>query len=105
MNRAQRRQAKRLGIKGETIPTLTVDNYIHIYTLSIALALDSVEIGKEKALEIMAKIEENADCMLHNYINQDDVEKMCADVYGIEFLERVRKHKVFVNNDGSLVTT
>lgn len=104
MNRAQRRQAKKLGLKEEVIPTLTVDNYIHIYTLSIALALDSVEMEKEKALEIMAKIEENADCMLHNYINQDDVEQMCKDTYGIEFLERVKKHKVYVNNDGTLVT-
>lgn len=103
MNRAERRRAEKIGTKGEIVPTLTVDNYIHIYTLSIALALDSVEIGKEKALEIMGKIEENADCMLHNYINQDDVEKMCADVYGIEFLETSRKHKIFVNNDGTLV--
>ena len=41
--------------------------------------------------------------MLHDYINQRDVEKMCADEYGIEFVEASRKHKIYVKPDGTLL--
>ena len=51
----------------------------------------------------MDKLQENADCMLHDYISQKDVEKMCADEYGIEFVEESRKRKIFVKPDGTLL--
>jgi hypothetical protein len=41
--------------------------------------------------------------MLHDYISQKDVEKMCADEYGIEFVEESRKRKIFVKPDGTLL--
>ena len=103
MNRAERRRAQKLGVqvKGQT---KTIDHFIHLYTLSMMLALDSCEIPKDKALEVLDKIQENADCMLHDYINQKDIEKMCAEVYGIDFVEGSMKHKIFVNPDGTLIT-
>lgn len=104
MNRAERRRAAKLGLEGVTKETKTVDDFVHLYTLSFMLALDSCEVGKEKALEIMAKVEENASCMLSGHINQKDVETMCKEEYGIDFIDYVRKHTVFVNQDGTLIT-
>jgi hypothetical protein len=102
MNRAERRRAEREGVQVKEA-TKTVDQFIHIYTLSIMLALDSVRLPKQQVLDIMDKIQETADCMLHDYINQKDVEKMCADEYGIEFVEESRKRKIFVKPDGTLL--
>lgn len=102
MNRAERRRTERLGVQVKEA-TKTVDQFIHLYTLSIMLALDSEELPKEQVLRIMDKLQENADCMLHDYINQRDVEKMCADSYGIEFVEESRKRKIFVKPDGTLL--
>ena len=102
MNRAERRRTERLGVRVKE-ETKTVDQFIHLYTLSIMLALDSEELPKEQVLRIMDKLQENADCMLHDYISQKDVEKMCADSYGIEFVEESRKRKIFVKPDGTLL--
>lgn len=103
MNRAERRRLEKENIKGIKVETQTVDDYIHIYTLSMALALDSEEIPKEQVLRIMSKIVENAQCMASGHINQQDVEQMCLDVYGIDFIENTKKHKTYVRQDGTLV--
>ena len=55
MNRAERRRAERLGVQVQEA-TKTVDQFIHLYTLSIMLALDSEELPKERVLRIMDKI-------------------------------------------------
>ena len=104
MNRAEKRRLAKEGLKGIKEETKTVGDFIHLYTLSFMLALDSCEVGKGKALEIMAKVEENASCMLSGHINQKDVEIMCKEEYGIDFVDYVRKHTTFVNRDGTLVT-
>ena len=104
MNRAERRQAMKLGIKGEMAPTKTVGQFIHLYTLSMMLALDSEGVDKDLAIQILKKIEENADCMISGHINQRDVETMCSDIYGIDFVEGRYKKPVYVNPDGTLTT-
>ena len=81
--------------------TPTLNDYIHLYTLSFILALDSCEIEKEKVVEIMEKVYENAECMTSGHINQKDVETMCRDIYGIDFTDGV-KNNIYVVN-GKLV--
>lgn len=103
MNRAERRRLEKQDIKGIQKRTQTVDDYIHIYTLSMVLALDSVGIEKQLAIEIMDKIVENAECMTSGHINQKDVEIMCTEQYGIDFVDRIKKHKTYVRQDGTLV--
>lgn len=103
MNRAERRQLEREKIKGGATPTLRLVDYMHIYSLSVMLAMDSYELDKDLVRNIMAKIEENADCMLHKYINISDVEKMCVEAYGIDFVKEVKRSNIFVNPDGTLV--
>ena len=102
MNRAERRRLDKENIKGIKTRTQTVDDYIHIYTLSMALALDSENIEKEQALRIMSKIVENSQCMASGHINQQDVEQMCKDNYGLEFVDNTKKHKMYVRQDGTL---
>lgn len=101
MNRADRRRFAKEGIKGEVKETLSLNSFIHLYTLSFMLALDSCEIEKEKVVEIMEKVYENAECMTSGHINQKDVETMCRDVYGIDFTDGV-KNNIYVVN-GKLV--
>ena len=101
MNRADRRRFAKEGIKGEVKETLSLNSFIHLYTLSFMLALDSCEIDKEKVVEIMEKVYENAECMTSGHINQKDVETMFRDVYGIDFKEGV-KNNIYVVN-GKLV--
>ena len=101
MNRADRRRFAKEGIKGEVKETLSLNSFIHLYTLSFMLALDSCEIEKEKVVEIMEKVYENAECMESGHINQRDVETMCRDVYGIDFTDGV-KNNIYVVN-GKLV--
>ena len=95
MNRADRRRFAKEGIKGEVKETLSLNSFIHLYTLSFMLALDSCEIEKEKVVEIMEKVYENAECMTSGHINQKDVETMCRDVYGIDFTDGV-KNNIYV---------
>ena len=90
MNRADRRRFAKEGIKGEVKETLSLNSFIHLYTLSFMLALDSCEIEKEKVVEIMEKVYENAECMISGNLNQKDVEKMARETYGIEFVEGLR---------------
>lgn len=40
MNRADRRRFAKEGIKGEVKETLSLNSFIHLYTLSFMLALD-----------------------------------------------------------------
>ena len=101
MNRADRRRFAKEGIKGEVKETLSLNSFIHLYTLSFMLALDSCEIEKEKVVEIMEKVYENAECMESGHINHRDVETMCRDVYGIDFTDGV-KNNIYVVN-GKLV--
>ncbi len=101
MNRADRRRFAKEGIKGEIKETLSLNSFIHLYTLSFILALDSCDIEKEKVVEIMEKVYENAQCMTSGHINQKDVETMCRDVYGIDFTDGV-KNNIYVVN-GKLV--
>ena len=89
MNRAEKRRNERLCVRTET-PTL--DDYIYLYTLSIAMALDSEELPKDQVLRIMDKLQETADCMQHNYINKRDVEQMCRETYGINFVDTYKKN-------------
>ena len=98
MNRADRRRFKKYGINGEPKANLSINQYIHIYTLSMILALDSCNIPKEQTLEIMAKIQENAECMISGHINQADIETMAAETYGIEFVEGSR-NRLYVVGD------
>ena len=101
MNRADRRRFAKEGIKGEVKETLSLNSFIHLYTLSFISALDSCEIEKEKVVEIIEKVYENAECMTSGHINQRDVETMCRDVYGIDFTDGV-KNNIYVVN-GKLV--
>ena len=41
MNRAEKRRLAKQGIKGEIEETMTLDNYIDLYTLSFLMAMDS----------------------------------------------------------------
>lgn len=98
MNRAERRRLQKFGINGEPQPTTSLNEFIHVYTLSMILALDSCDTPKEKALEIMSKVYENAECMISGHINQRDIETMAKDTYGIEFIEG-HKNRLFVVGD------
>lgn len=82
------------GIKG----TPTLDDFIHIYTLSFVKALDKAEVGKEKVIEIMEQVYETSQCMIERYIDVRDVETMCRNVYGIDFVADVRK-RIFVDGN------
>lgn len=103
MNRAERRRLERERIKGGNIPSLRLVDYMHIYSLSVILAMDSFELDKDLVRQIMAKVEENADCMLHKYISISDVEKMCVESYGIDFVKEIKRSNIFVNPDGTIV--
>lgn len=101
-----RSEKKRLIKYGDTQgikSTPTLNDFIHIYTLSYVMALDKAEVGKEKVLEIMEQVYETSQCILEGYINVRDVETMCRDVYGIDFVADVRK-RVYVNGDKLIKT-
>lgn len=96
--RADRRRLKKHGnLVGKT-PTPSLNDFVHLYTLSFILSMDSCEIPKEKVLEVMEKVYETSECMLSGHINQTDVEIMCKDVYGIEFVANT-KNRIFVDGN------
>lgn len=78
--------------------TPTLNDFIHIYSLSFVMALEKEELGKEKVLKIMEQVYETSECMLQGYIDAKDVETMCRYIYGIDFVADVRK-RIYVNGD------
>lgn len=103
MNRAERRRFKKYGnVNGEQ-PTKTLEDFLHLYSLSFVVALDSVNIDKNTVLEIMQKVQETADCLDKGYINQHDVETMCNESYGINFVRDFKRNMFRVKDDGTLI--
>ena len=98
MNRADRRRLKKFGNVNGPEETTSLNDFIHLYTLSMILSWDTCDVAKEKALEIMEKVYENAECMISGHINQADIETMAAETYGIEFVEGSR-NRLYVVGD------
>lgn len=103
MNRADRRRFKKYGNTTGEIATPNLNDFIHLYSLSFVLSMHSCEIEKEKLLEVMEKLYETCECMLSGHINQADVETMCRDVYGIDFVAN-SKNRIFVDGNRLLRT-
>lgn len=90
MNRAEKRRLAKYGcVEGEK-PTMNINQFIHLYSLTFILALDSCKVPKEKVQEIMEKVYETADCMLSGHINQSDVEQMIRETYNIDFEQGIQ---------------
>lgn len=98
MNRSEKKRFIKYGDVNGIKETPTLNDFIHMYTLSFVMALDKEELGKEKVLEIMENVYETSQCMLEGYINIRDVETMCRNVYGIDFVSDVRK-RIFVDGN------
>ena len=96
MNRAARRRLEKYGSVSGAKPTPTLNDFIHLYTLSFILSMHSCEVEKDKLMEVVDKLYETSECMLTGHINQKDVEIMCEDVYGINFVQNV-KNRIFVD--------
>ena len=94
-NRAEAKRFAKYGDKNGKSSTPNLNTFIHIYTLSFILSMDSCDVGKEKVLEVMQKVYETSECMLSGHINQRDVENMARDVYGIDFDMDV-KNRIYV---------
>ena len=103
MSRSEKKRFIKYGDTQGPKSTPTLNDFIHIYTLSYVMALDKAEVGKEKVVEIMEQVYETSQCMLEGYINIRDVETMCRDVYGIDFVADVRK-RIYVNGDKLIKT-
>ena len=103
LSRSEKKRFIKYGDTQGPKSTPTLNDFIHIYTLSYVMALDKAEICKEKVLEIMEQVYETSQCMLEGYINIRDVETMCRDVYGIDFVADVRK-RIYVNGDKLIKT-
>lgn len=97
-NRAEAKRFAKYGDKNGKAPTPNLNTFIHLYTLSFILSMDSCDVGKEKVLEVMEKLYETAECMISGHINQRDVENMARNVYGIDFDDAV-KNKIYVNGE------
>ena len=96
--RADRRRLKKHGnLVGKT-PTPSLNDFVHLYTLSFILSMHSCEIDKDKLVEVMEKVYETSECMLSGHINQTDVEIMCRDIYGIDFVAN-SKNRIFVDGN------
>lgn len=102
MSRAERKRLAKYGDTNGIKPTPTVGNYVHKCTLSFVKSLDETGFDKENVHKMIIKVEENADCMLHNYINQKDVEIMCREL-GQEFIDYINKNFVYKKADGTVV--
>lgn len=98
MNRADRRRFKKMGVIPDERPTPTLNDFVHLYTLSFILSMHSCEVEKEKLLEVMEKVYETSECMLSGHINQQDVETMCRDIYGIDFVQN-SKNRIYVDGN------
>ena len=97
-NRAEAKRFKKYGDKNGKAPTPNLNTFIHLYTLSFILSMDSCDVGKEKVVEVMEKLYETAECMISGHINQRDVENMAKDIYGIDFDDAV-KNRIYVNGE------
>lgn len=98
LSKAEKKRLIKYGDTQGPKATPTLNDFIHTYTLSFVMALDKAELGKEKVLEIMEQVYETSQCMLEGYINIRDVETMCRNVYGIDFVSDVRKN-IYVIGD------
>ena len=96
--RAERRRLKKHGNVIGKAPTPSLNDFVHLYTLSFILSMHSCEVEKEKLLEVMEKVYETSECMLSGHINQTDVEIMCRDIYGIDFVAN-SKNRIFVDGN------
>ena len=98
LSKAEKKRLIKYGDTQGPKTTPTLNDFIHTYTMSFVMALDKAELGKEKVLEIMEQVYETSQCMLEGYINIRDVETMCRNVYGIDFVSDVRKN-IYVIGD------
>ena len=96
LTRPEKHRLKKHGNINGANRTPTLNDFIHLYTLSFILSMHSCEVEKDKLIEVVEKLYETADCMVSGHINQLDVEKMCNDIYGIDFVANV-KNKIFVD--------
>lgn len=102
MNRAEKKRLAKYGDVNGIKATPTVGDYVHKCTLSFVKALDDSGFDKDYVHKILARVEQNADCMIHNYINQKDIEIMCREL-GQEFIEYINKNFVYKRPDGTVV--
>ena len=88
MNRSERRRM----IKGKenVRPTLMFDDYAYYYNLAMADAL-YCELGmsSEQIQAVFIKVNETTKCLKSGNLNADDLQYMCKEELGIEFLKSV----------------
>lgn len=103
MNRAERRQLEKQKIKGEIKETISLNDYIDLYSIAFMMAMDSCDIEVPKIHEIMAKVFETCDCILSDNLSKKDLLTMARETFNVDFLDDV-KDKIYVVN-GKLVRT
>lgn len=94
MARAERRRMKKYGTPYGRLPTLTFDKYVYYFDLALVDALYcTYNMNTEQIVEVFEKVRTTIDCLMTDYITLRDIETMCIDEVGIEFVEKIRKRK------------
>lgn len=90
MNRAERRRLQKHGDVNGLAPTITTGDYLHYYTLSICDALYCEGIDRDIIRKVFDKIKITMDCLRSGHIDVHDLETMCYEEVGINFIKSLK---------------
>ena len=91
MNRAERRRLAKHGDVCGVKPTITVNHYIHYYSLALADALHCMDFDNDTIMKVFDKVQTTVDCLVSGHIDVMDLQTMCEQEIGINFLRAISK--------------
>ena len=91
MNRSERRRAAKHGTVQGAQPTMTFDKFVYYFSLAMADALHcEYNMNGEEVAKLFKKANMTAECLKEDYIRLRDIETMCLEELGIEFVESMK---------------
>lgn len=92
MNRSEKRRLAKYGTVNGPVETLTNDDVIYYYSLAFAGALYSeCDMNGDEIAKVFKKAYFTADCLKSRHISLADLETMCEEELGIEFIRKIKR--------------
>ena len=92
MNRTERRRMAKHGTIQGALPTMTMDKFVYYFSLAMADALHcEYDMDGDEITKLFEKVNTTTECLSTDYISLLDIETMCKDELGIEFVEKLKR--------------
>ena len=96
LNRAERKRLKKYGDINGIKPIMTFEKYVYYFNLALADALFcETNMNAEQIREVFKKANTTFECMESGNLNADDLQKMCLEELGINFVRTCTKNDIY----------